>query len=269
MSSKAFAAEPTFFDFDAAVKEAFCKATDKCESTYYTKTDSLKVETSNVKFIGEPKETNQDLLFMGDAELSNSDSKVTQNLNSDAFSQQYQDTFSSTVTEGWKVGGGLDITAQLSKALGLGFNANGEYSFSKSETQTYAKWTTYNSPAQNIKVPPRKKAIVKVNLQRVKGTGEASLDATIGGNVQYGNTIEAGFDEMPVYDLFKDAVSKGYQMPPQLSFDDQNKKLLFKGKGTWEADYGTKYLVDTKLEDLDTGKVETKKYSVPAEEGKK
>ncbi|SDW10871.1 toxin ETX/toxin MTX2 [Marininema mesophilum] len=254
MNSKAFAAETKLLEFDPAATDAFCKlVTGSCSPSIDWEQSTLTATDVKATPIGTPEETDQNTLFMGSAELENESATVTQSLKSQEFKKDFTDSVTTTVTEGWKAGGSLSLNATIKEIFGLSGTATGEYNYSESEAKTKTSTATYTSPAQSINVPPRAKAIVTVNLQRVNSTGKVSLDALIGGDLAIDNSEEDNPSMNPVYDLFKNATSKGYQLPPQLSLDDSAQKLRFKGSGEWTADYGSKYKVNVQLVDLDTG----------------
>ncbi|SDW33313.1 toxin ETX/toxin MTX2 [Marininema mesophilum] len=275
LNSKAFAAEPTFVDFDKVVNDGWCKATypdtsDQCEAKVNWDNTKLNVTNVTVTKEGEPEVSTGPDMYFGTARLTNN-SDDAQNLNSQEFSKQVTETLSSTVTEGFKVGTEVSLNATF-MGLGTSTKLSTEYSFSNAETKTNTDTVTYTSPRQTIKVPPRTTAIVKVYLKQVNAKGKVNLNATLGTDGLLwlnhkdpdGTTAVRGWD---TFDQFRYWDQKGL-LPQELSVDYSGKKVLFKGSGEYSAEYGTEYQVDVSYEKPDSADGLSEKQSRSANEDK-
>ncbi|SDW59960.1 toxin ETX/toxin MTX2 [Marininema mesophilum] len=247
MDTKASAADPQFIDFDKEAIDTFSKTNWRAADV---NTTDMQITDVTAEPVGEPLQFTQNVVLMGEAELENS-SNESINQNIPTFKKDLTDSVTTTTIKGWKAEKGPVLSATVKDIFGLS-SAFGEYNYSDSSPHRITSTSTYTYPEQNISIPAHTKAIATVYLQRVRGIGKVNLKATLSGRLAFIAPQKAAVKD--VYDLFKEAKDKGYQMPSELTLDDEAKKVHFSGAGEWKAGYGLSYFVDINLVDQDTGK---------------
>lgn len=171
-----------------------------------------------------------------------------------AYSHTVTDTVSSTVTNGFKIGGSGDTIFKIPILLKDGIKLNAEFNSATSTTNTTTDTKTLTASPQTIKVPAGKTYKVVVNLQKKSFTGDIDFTGKAT-NVNSKLTVNSAYvgpgfprqDREQSYtyataDMWKDLTNDQRNQITGISFDN-NKNLTLNGKAKIEGIYGSKLQV--------------------------
>lgn len=204
---------------------------------------------------GEAIPVSEDLIFIGSDELKNS-SDVNMNLTGSEYTKSINNTVSTTTTTGWKIGGSLEYSGELSIQLlniGTKITVTGEYNASKADTQTTSVSQTYTAKAQTVQVPPHSTAYVRTYFSQVAYTGEYTVRSNLDGSdkifarwnmLSNPPTPAGGIVTTRIFDVLYYGVG-AIPAEIQLLADTQSINLL--SRGVYKAVVGTKYTVDVEI----------------------
>ncbi|CAH8247761.1 ETX/MTX2 family pore-forming toxin [Paenibacillus melissococcoides] len=192
--------------------------------------------------------------YIGENLLDNRHIDVDQTMTTSPYSHQYTNSVSTSVSEGFKVGGKSTIF-KLPILLTGGVDISAEFNSATSTTQTVSDVRTITAPSQNIKVPAGKAYWVKVDLTKKSFGGDVDFTAT-GKNVKSTLNMLAtysgpGFPRPNKYPSLTFATADMWKkIPdpfkplvfPNVKFDSNN-NLVLNGKAKVEGIFGSKLLV--------------------------
>lgn len=219
-----------------------------------TKTDmDLDLQTSGVKNLTYSDSHPE---YIGENLLDNRHIDVDQTMTTSPYSHQYTNSASTSVSEGFKVGGKTTIF-KLPILLTGGIDITAEFNSATSTTKTVSDVITINAPAQNIKVPAGKAYWVKVELAKKSFSGDIDFSGT-GKNVKskldmLATYSGAGFPRPNKYPSLTFATADMWKTIPELwqslffpniKFDSNN-NLILNGKAKVEGIFGSKLIVTT------------------------
>lgn len=192
---------------------------------------------------GKPTIKELENMYVGVTELENN-MNSEQTLSTPLFSKAIAETLTTATTHAFKVG--AKATGELSLPLVASgkVELSGEYNFSRTGTNSKTETVTYTVPAQNIKLPPKSKAKVTVELKRVEIQGESFLVTEYNGfytpNVKLTNGDTRRY-QIPLGDfieILQENHEKEYEMfrnnDPFLG-----RTIGLAGTGKYRATYGT------------------------------
>lgn len=169
-------------------------------------------------------------------------------------------TNTTSVLNGWSVATkGLVVIPTVAGAeITLTYNG------SVTNTNTITETNTYTATPQPVKVQPHQRAETTVSLIINKMQGKFNFYTKLNGNTSvFFNAVDNGFLDQPnnqgyvaqmsVFDLIKKE-SEIHELPENIQLDNNNKLVLLKGQGKYEANASAKFEVKTKTFDLDTDK---------------
>ncbi|MDC2863876.1 ETX/MTX2 family pore-forming toxin [Bacillus sp. BP-3] len=198
-----------------------------------------QVYQSSVEADGSPVITNSKGLFAGKTILNN-DTDRDQVLTTDEFSKTFENSVTSSVTNGFNLG----VTASASFGIPLigetSVEISTEYNFSKTDENTKTESYTYTASPQNITVPAHSAVEVIVNLNTAKINGNVKLLTKLDGYIE-GETNNPYVSQIPFYTIAADPfVRKQF---PIKSVDPNSTQVYLEGKGKYSAEYGTEFSV--------------------------
>ncbi|MEV0963830.1 ETX/MTX2 family pore-forming toxin [Streptomyces sp. NPDC049910] len=287
-TAPAAAAEPSIVSLGEVLRQQTGIADERVQGLWLGfSTDKLVSTESTVSPVGEPSLSAGDTWYVGTSTLKNTtDSPLT--LSTQSFSQAVTDSLTTTVTNGVSTAAKVSATFKLSDALSVSSELTTTYSFSKATAETATTTKTYTAPQQNIVVPARTTATVKVHLRQTKATGEVDLSTKFSGPITLGVCDDArcstrvkspkGTKDLDLYEVINQAQSSkktmnGTPTPalPAGFYLTNDKKLGFEGTGTYSATYGADFdvKVDFAPNDVEAAGAAatapfTKSYTVPA-----
>ncbi|MFJ8356677.1 ETX/MTX2 family pore-forming toxin [Bacillus paramycoides] len=202
------------------------------------------VYQSSVEADGSPTITNSNSLFVGKTTLNNN-SDQEQVLSTNEFSKAFENSVSSSVTNGFNLGVTASSTFGIPLIGETSVQLSTEYNFSKTDTNTKAETYTYTAPSQNIKVPAHSSVEVIVNLNTAKISGNVKLLSLVDGyaTIDYnGGTGDASLMGI---------ASQALQYDKNLGLMVDNKafnenKVYLVGSGNYSAEYGTEFTVSVR-----------------------
>ncbi|WLR42342.1 ETX/MTX2 family pore-forming toxin [Bacillus carboniphilus] len=245
-SSNSYAAPSEIVDFESELNEAFRESLSFMPLRDHILSQlkiSQEVEVNNarVEELGSPQISNRDTQYAGKTYLMNN-TNTEQTLKSQSIDVQMDQTVSNSVTEGITIGNEIEAGFSL-WGLGVNNTLSTEYSFSSTQEKSNTTSTTVSIPSQEITVPANTKLVLTAVSQRVQATGTTQLKANLSGNVVTSMELPGlgmhQVNSFNIYDVFNAATDSGYELPSTLTLDHQNREVLFSGKGTYTADYGT------------------------------
>ncbi|PPA86553.1 toxin ETX [Brevibacillus laterosporus] len=191
--------------------------------------------------------------YIGEKEFENKTDQE-QTFTTAPYSHTVTDTVSSTVTNGFKIGGSGDTIFKIPILLKDGIKLSAEFNSATSTTNTTTDTKTLTAPSQNIKVPAGKTYKVEVNLQKKNFAGDIDFTGKAT-NVNSKLTVNAayvgpGFPRLDkeqsftyaTADMWKDLTNDQRNQITGISFDN-NKNLTLNGKAKIEGIYGSKLQV--------------------------
>lgn len=198
-----------------------------------------KIHQTSVEADGSPTITNTNSLFVGKTTLNNN-SDQEQVLTTDQFSKAFENSVSSSTTNGFNLG----VSATSSFGIPLigetSVQISTEYNFSKTDTNTKTETYTYTASPQNIKVPAHSSVEVIVTLNTAKINGNVKLLSKVDGQYNYqgpgftgGESLAGLVQEAEKYENLSDVKSAGF-------YDDS---VYLIGHGNYSAEYGTEFSV--------------------------
>ncbi|WLR41603.1 ETX/MTX2 family pore-forming toxin [Bacillus carboniphilus] len=246
-SSNSYATPSEIVDFESELNEAFRESLSFMPLRDHILSQhkiSQEVEVNNVRVeeLGSPQISNRDTQYAGKTYLMNN-TNTEQTLKSQSIDVQMDQTVSNSVTEGITIGNEIEAGFSL-WGLGMNNTLSTEYSFSSTQEKSNTTSTTVSIPSQEITVPANTKLVLTAVYQKVQATGTTELKANLSGNIVMSIKLPIGDMYHPVgnhniYDVFNATIDSGYELPSTLTLDHQNREVLFSGKGTYTADYGT------------------------------
>ncbi|RNL68241.1 ETX/MTX2 family pore-forming toxin [Streptomyces sp. I6] len=291
-TTPAAAAEPSIVSLSDLMRQQTGTDLSPVDGSWYGfQTDKLVNTETTATPVGEPSISAGETVYVGTATLKNpTDSTLT--LSTQSFSQAVTDSLTTTVTHGVSTAAKISASFNLSKAVTVGGDVTTTYSFSKATAETATTTNTYTAPQQNIAVPPHTTATVNVHLKRIKATGEVDISTKFSGpmamarcqNNQNNPCVtdlmptHSGASSVDLYETINQAQSskktlRGTPTPelPAGFYLTDDKKLGFKGTGTYSATYGADFVVkvDFAPNDVEAAGAAatapfTKSYAVPA-----
>ncbi|WP_374016660.1 ETX/MTX2 family pore-forming toxin [Paenibacillus thiaminolyticus] len=210
----------------------------------------LDLKTSPLKNI-----TYSDLTpeYVGENEFDNTHNPTEGNFKTVSYSHAVTNSASTTVSEGFKVGGKSTIF-KLPVLLTGGIDITAEFNSATSTTNTVTDTKTLTVPPQDIKVPAGKKYLVKVDMAKKSFSGDLDFSAT-GKNAK--STLKmlatysgAGFPRPNQYpsvtyataDMWKKLSNSQQSQVGGVKFDS-SKNLLLTGKAKVNGIFGSKLRV--------------------------
>ncbi|PGQ44798.1 MULTISPECIES: ETX/MTX2 family pore-forming toxin [Bacillus cereus group] len=219
---------------------------------HYIRLDSKKtnmdldLKTSNLKNL-----TYSDLNpeYVGENEFDNTNGITEQTFTTAWYSHQVTNSASTSVTEGFKIGGKTTLF-KLPILLTGGIDITAEFNSATSKTNTVTDTKTLTASPQNIKVPAGKKYLVKVNMAKKTFNGDIDFRAN-GQNVKSTlNTLATyygpGFPRPDKYpsltfttaDIWEKLSANPQNQIKGVNFDS-NKNLILNGKAHINGIFGS------------------------------
>lgn len=194
--------------------------------------------------VGTPKVVTSAPYFLGCAKLTNNTAS-DQTLKSNAFSREYTNTISTTVTTGVSSTDKVSGSFKLSEVANVGVEKTVTVSYSEAETQTDTIKEKHTAPAQNVFVPAGQTRYVIAQLTPSTYSGTMSLNTTIQGTFLASDVFNPlVVNQYGVYDVLSQATSKGTVLPAGFSLNASTKALNFKGTGTYSMTAGANFHVN-------------------------
>ncbi|EXY06091.1 ETX/MTX2 family pore-forming toxin [Bacillus cereus] len=193
---------------------------------------NVDIRQNTVEADGSPIVTNSDSIFVGTTTLSNNTDQE-QTLSTNSFSKLVSNSVTSTTTHGFKLGEKATAKFSIPLVSEASVEVSAEYNFSHADGHTDTTSYTYTASPQNIKVPAHSAVEVIVKLNTVQAKGNVNLFTKLSGTEIF-NVIP--FNKIIV------AASK-YQSLANVSANSDGQTINLKGTGTYEAKYGTEFLV--------------------------
>lgn len=232
---------------------------------------SFEFKDAEVTQNGDPTIQNEEKLFVGNNELKN-DLDLEQTMTTSSFSKSFATTTSNTVTNGYQVGASVKAGFSIPLIGSSKLTLSTQYHFSTAQTNTETETTTYTASPQNIKVPPHTIAKVTVSLDTLTIRGNVKISGTGFGTLRKVNigTLALGSDgsfttkynnyDIPCAEFLKYQPNDG---TPIINNGDET--FYLDGTRTYEAAYGSKFVVDVQLVDTRSNEVvKQSSYSIIA-----
>ncbi|MFD5430252.1 ETX/MTX2 family pore-forming toxin [Streptomyces sp. NPDC127084] len=181
------------------------------------------------------------------------DSNLEQTFYTQSYTKTYTDTYSVSVLDG----GAFTTTTKMSVTgkvpvgevmMGAEFSWNQNWGTTTTET----KWetNTYTIPSQPVRIPPRKTARISASLWGGKATGTFRISGDVTGTYSAAKYAQWGSSEWRNNSLQETIIAaqdnagpKGPTLPSTLTVDLSNRKVKFRGDGTYSATLGTKFML--------------------------
>lgn len=191
--------------------------------------------------------------YIGENEFKNTTDQ-DQTFTTASYSHSVTNTVSSTVTNGFKIGGSGDTIFKIPILLKDGIKLSAEFNSATSTTNTTTDTKTLTASPQNIKVPAGKTYKVVVNLYKKSFTGDidftgkaTNVNSKLRVNASY---VGPGFPRLDkeysftyaTADMLKDLTNDQRNQITGISFDNK-KNLTLNGKAKIEGIFGSKLQV--------------------------
>lgn len=233
--------------------------------------------------VGDAVVTDYSLLDISTTTLKNT-SDIQQTMQSSSYSKTVTNGSTSTITNGWEVGGEVAIASPVLIKLivgGLNIKINAKYNGNYQSSTTNSETVTYTAPSQNILIPPHSAAKILVTFGMAtysakfnfseQAKGVAYVDGVVFNDsnevlphIMNGNH----YGSVDIYSVFANATSWNN---PQIKLSPKDPitgtgSILFTGLGTVSGVSGTGFNVSIEIVALDaqnnlTNKV-TDKYDL-------
>ncbi|MDY0854372.1 ETX/MTX2 family pore-forming toxin [Bacillus thuringiensis] len=187
--------------------------------------------------------------YIGENEFDNTNGSIDQTFTTAAYSHQVTNSASTSVTEGFKVGGKTTLF-KLPILLTDGVDITAEFNSATSTTNTITNAKTLTASPQNIKVPAGKKYLAKVDMAKKTFNGDIEFSAN-GKNVKSTlNTLAmykaSGFPRPNKYpsltfttaDMLKKLSTSQQNQVKGVTFDS-SKNLILNGKAHVNGIFGS------------------------------
>ncbi|MFD5430184.1 ETX/MTX2 family pore-forming toxin [Streptomyces sp. NPDC127084] len=211
------------------------------------------VTVSNVRAVPDQQNFSADSspIYSQNSFLENS-TDIEQVLWTQSYSRSIWNTTSTTATTTNTMSTNLSYTMSVKWAWGGISGTHGvtsSHESSDSTTKTNSKVETYSIPSQGIKVPAYTTASVTAVLWGGKSSGTYSYYADLAGNYKI-STHNGHWSTLKNWDnpLYKtilwaqDGIDQnGPALPPELSLNKTKNVLVFRGRGTYSATFGTTF----------------------------
>ncbi|PGZ08485.1 hypothetical protein COE30_12485 [Bacillus cereus] len=218
------------------------------ENNYYkneTITDLrlYNVYQSTVEADGSPIITNSNSLFAGKTTLTNNTDR-DQVLTTNEFSKAFENSVSSSVTNGLNLGVTASSTFKIPFIGETSVELSTEYNFSKTDTNTKTETYTYTASPQNITVPAHSAVEVIVNLNTAKINGNVKLLSLVDGEYNYKSNDGSSQGTGSLADMAARALEYDKNLNVSVNgLGPYENKAYLVGRGNYSAEYGTEFSV--------------------------